>query len=409
MSLCIWYVSKYVALPGKGVGARSFMLMSEFVKCGYKSVIITSDSNHLAEAPRMLAPYERYDLNGVEVYWVRTLKYNIAKSFLRILSWLHFELRLFLMPMALMPRPNVVVVSSLSLLTILNGFLLRRRYNCKLIFEIRDIWPLTLTSEGGYGKANPFVRLLGLVEKLGYKYSDFIVGTMPNLAEHVANVVGQGRPVFCIPMGFDPAELDKLEALPLKYVHDYIPAGKFVVAHVGSIGISNSLDTMLSCARSMSNESHIHFLVVGDGDLKSFYIGEYGHLPNITFAPKVSKRMVQSVLGRCDILYFSTHNSEIWRYGQSLNKVIDYMLSGRPIIASYTGSFSMIDEAGCGVFVPAGDVEGLRSVIERFAAMDQARLAEIGSRGRSWVFSHRKYSDLAQDYLRLMFDGHSKL
>lgn len=405
MSLCIWYVSKYVALPGKGVGGRGFMLMSQFVKYGHTSVVIASDSNQLAEVPSLHAAYQKQELNGVQIYWVRTLKYKVAKSFLRILSWLHFELRLFLMPKRLMPRPDVVVVSSLSLLTIINGFFLRRQYKCKLVFEIRDIWPLTLTAEGGFGKTNLFVRFLGWVEKLGYRYSDIIVGTMPNLAEHVASVVGPGRPVFCIPMGFDPVELNNLEALPPSYERDYVPSGKFVVAHVGSIGITNALDTMLECAKSMVNESHVHFLIVGEGDLKPFYIQKYACLPNIGFAPKVPKVMVQSVLSLCDLLYFSVHESEVWRYGLSLNKLLEYMLSGKPIVASYTGFPSMIDEAGCGTFVPSGDVEALRSAIRRYASMDKARLDEIGARGKSWIFRHRKYSDLAKEYLGVMGGG----
>lgn len=402
VSLCIWYVSKYVALPGKGVGGRGFMLMSEFVKHGHTSVIITSDSNQLAEVPVLRAAYEKYELNGVQIYWVRTLKYKASKSFRRILSWLHFELCLLLMPKRSMPRPDVVVVSSLSLLTIVNGFLLRRRYKCKLVFEIRDIWPLTLTAEGGYGKANLFVRFLGWVEGLGYRYSDIIVGTMPNLAEHVASVVGPGRPVFCIPMGFDPVELNNKEALSSDYERDYIPSGKFVVAHVGSIGIANALDTVFECAKSMVNESHVHFLIVGDGDLKSFYIRKYASFPNISFAPKVSREKVQSVLSCCDLLYFSVHNSEVWRYGQSLNKVLDYMLSGKPIVASYTGFPSMINEAGCGSFVPSGDVGALRSAVRQYASMDKARLVEMGARGKSWILCHRKYSDLAREYLGVM-------
>ncbi len=33
----------------------------------------------------------------------------------------------------------MVIVSSLSLLTILNGIRLKARYGCRLVFEIRDI------------------------------------------------------------------------------------------------------------------------------------------------------------------------------------------------------------------------------------------------------------------------------
>ena len=99
----------------------------------------------------------------------------------------------------------------------------------------------------------------------------------------------------------------------------------------------------------MMEESNIHFLVVGDGNLRENFQQKYAHLCNLTFAPRVPKEMVQPVLARCDLLYFSVHASKVWKYGQSLNKVIDYMMAGKPIVASYTGYPSMINEAACGI------------------------------------------------------------
>jgi glycosyltransferase involved in cell wall biosynthesis len=378
------------------------MLMREFVKAGHQSVIITSNSNPLADVPNMKSAYEVQELDDVQIHWVRTLKYEVAKSAKRIISWLHFEWRLLCLPKAALPRPDVIVVSSLSLLTILNGLMWRRRYRCRLVFEIRDIWPLTIIAEGGYSRNNLFVRGLEWIEKLGYRSADAIVGTMPNLAEHVANQVGPGRPVHCIPMGIDPSSLTDIQPLPEGYVQAHIPQGKFVVAHVGSIGITNALDTFLNCAQSMSGESGIHFLVVGDGDLKAEYVSRYGNLPNVSFGPKVTKQMVQSVLARCDLLYFSVHVSEVWRYGQSLNKVIDYMSAGKPVVASYTGYPSMINEAGCGTYVPAGDQVQLRLEILRFASMPAFEREAMGNCGREWILAQRRYATLAARYLQIL-------
>lgn len=403
MSSCIWYVSKYVSLPNKGsAGSRGFMLMREFSKVGHKSVIITSDSNMLADVPELMCAYQVQDLDGVQIHWVRTLKYKIAKSVRRILSWVHFEWRLLMMPMTDLSRPDVVVVSSLSLLTILNGLFWRQRYKCRLVFEIRDIWPLTITEEGGFSKNNLFVRGLGWLERLGYRYSDAIVGTMPNLGEHVANQVPLSAPVYCIPMGVDLETVDDVDPLPAEYSRAFIPEGKFVVAHVGSIGITNALDTFLNCAASMSNHQNVHFLIVGDGDLKQKYIELYGYLPNITFAPKVPKRMVRSVLKQCDLLYFAVHVSEIWRYGQSLNKVVDYMLAGKPIVASYSGYPSMINESKCGSYVAAGDEKSLELEIALYVQMSLEDREAIGARGRRWILENRSYAVLAADYLKIL-------
>lgn len=381
--------------------------MRELAKLGHDCVVITSDSNHLADVPALSATYDFQRVDGLTLCWIKTLKYSSAKSLRRILSWLHFEWQLFWFPKRSVEPPDAVVVSSLSLLTILNGFWLRKKYGCRLIFEVRDIWPLTITEEGGFSHNNPLVKGLALIEWLGYKYADEIVGTMPNLQAHVRSVLGYARKTWCIPMGIDPdATADPLE-VPQDYKDLYLGKDKFTVAHVGSIGISNALNVFMKCAESLVGYENIHFLLVGDGDLKAEYQRRYGHLPNLTFAPKIPKRMVQSLLCECDLLYFSVHPSEVWQYGQSLNKVIDYMLSGRPILASYDGFPSMINEANCGDFVPAGDVDALKRKLIEYSRMDAVSLSAIGARGRTWILEHRPYGALARNYLEIIF--HSEL
>lgn len=406
---CIWYVSKYVTPPSRGsVGGRGYLIMRELARLGYECVIITSDSNRLAEVPDLEQPYTRQIIDGMQLWWVKTLRYQAAKSVRRIASWLDFEWRLWRMPKANLPRPDVVVVSSLSLLTVLNGFWLRRLYSCRLVLEIRDIWPLTITEEGGFSRWNPLVLGLGWIEKLGYQYADAVVGTMPNLAEHVQQVLGRAKPTYCIPMGVDDVALMSSTMLPHDYAKNHIPQDKFIVVHAGTIGITNALDCMLECAVLMQKKLHVHFLVVGDGDLRMHYQLKYAHLPNLTFAPKVPKAMVQALLARCDLLYFSVHMSEVWRFGQSLNKVIDYMLAGKPVVASYTGYPSMINEAGCGTYVPAGDVPALQAEIERYVAMTSQERDSLGAKGRAWILANRSYQRLAQDYLKILFDPDSK-
>ena len=265
MSASIWYVSKYVAAPGSGTaGGRGYLLMKELAQMGHGVTIITSDSNQLAAPPRLEAYYLFQQVDGMQLCWVRTKKYSVAKSARRVLSWLHFEWRLLWLPTHKLSKPDVVVVSSLSLLTVLNGLWWRNRYKCRLVFEVRDIWPLTLTEEGGFKPSNPFVWGLGVIERLGYKHADAIVGTMPNLGEHVRQVLGYPKTTNCIPMGVDAGTFAAPEALPVDYEAIFFPQDKFVVAHVGSIGITNALDTFLNCAEAMKNQPNIHFLVVGD-------------------------------------------------------------------------------------------------------------------------------------------------
>lgn len=408
MRASIWYISKYISLPSSGKwGTRAFSLAREWVQRGHYCVLLASDANHLSTAPEFSGSHFVERVEGVDVCWVRTRKFAGAKSWGRILSWIDFEWGVWRLPKNLFPAPDVVIVSSLSLLSILNGILLKRRYGCRLIFEIRDIWPLTIVEEGGYSRYNPFVIALGLVERLGYRRADAIVGTMPNLAEHVDEQVSRHGPVHVVPIGLDADLSERAEPLSPLWREEFIPADKFIVCHAGTIGITNALETLFACARAMVRYDDVHFLIVGEGGLRERYEAEYGGLPNVTFTGPVPKPMVQSVLEAVDLLYFSTHPSKVWRYGMSLNKAVDYMMAAKAIVGSYTGYPTMVEEAEAGTIVPANDVAALQAEILRYRAMPETERRAIGALGREWLIANRSYPKLADDYLDIALSSGS--
>ena len=396
----IWYISKYFIPKNIGsVGNRGWYLLKEFNKKGYGTIAITSNSNNLATFPHFPKKVTRESVENIEVIWLRTIKYLKAKSLMRILSWIHFEWNLFWFSKKELPQPDYIIVSSLSLLTIINGLILKRRFKCKLIFEIRDIWPLTLVEEGNFSSNNPLVLLLGLIEKIGYKYSDLIVGTMPNLADHVKSVSSTDTPIACVPMGFSPSDMDNLKEPDNKFINKYLNPNYFNVVYAGTLGITNSLDTYFKIAKEMESFKKIKFILIGDGSLKEEYKNKYCDYKNIIFAPKIPKDFVVKTLQCSDILYLSFHNSKIWDFGQSVNKLIDYMLSGRPIICSFNGYMTMINEAQCGVIIDANDHLRAANEIKSLFCLEMHQRDEIGLRGKEWILQNRSYKDLAEHYL----------
>ncbi len=404
MKKTIWYVTKYFSpKTPTSPGGRGWFLVDEMQSAGRQVVVISSDSNNLVDLPVLPSRVTVQVTDGVQIVWLKTMKYTVAKSLRRIFSWFHFEWNLFWFDKKNLPHPDVLIVSSLSLLTIINGLFLQKKYKCRLIFEVRDIWPLTIVEEGGFSKNNPFVRGLAWLERLAYKKSDAIVGTMPNLTAHVRSESTSEKPVYCIPMGVSKDHLNDVAELPEAYVQKYLSSNKFKVMHAGTIGITNALDVFFNAAEAMGDHSDIEFIIVGDGALKQSYQARYGHLSNLVFAPKVPRNAVQAALEKCDLLYFSVHESKVWDYGQSLNKVIDYMLAAKPVVASYGGYPSMVDESGCGVFVPPNNVDAVVSTILEMQSKSADERKAMGLRGREWLLSHRNYAKLASDYLSILF------
>ena len=118
-----------------------------------------------------------------------------------------------------------------------------------------------------------------------------------------------------------------------------------------------------------------------------------------TFVNKISSDEVPHFLSKCDVLYLSTHDSKVWRFGQSMNKFVEYMLAGKPIIASYSGFPSMLDESDAGEFVLPNDGNALKAAVSKYCSMSSAERETIGGNGRRWILRNRSYCRLAEDYL----------
>ena len=395
----IWFISKYASPPQYAKApSRLFYLAKEFVKLGNTVTLITSDSNHFSTFPNTNKICNDEQKDGVGIKWIKTKKYKRTASFSRILSWIDFEWKLFSMSLKNIKPPEVVIVSSLSIFSIIYGYYLKRRFNAFLVFEIRDIWPLTMTEEGGFSKWHPLVLLIGFIEKFGYKKADLVVGTMPRLDLHVKEILGFDKPFFCSPLGFDPANYLETTGKE-KLFNRYVPENKVIVGYAGSMGITNALQPFIDAIKLLKDNDKIYFLLVGSGDLKSKFENELIEYKNVKFLPRIAQDEVKHFLNICDILYLSTQHSKVWDYGQSMNKVVEYMLASKPIIASYAGSPSMINEANCGVFVNSEKPEALRDAVVDFVNMSEDERLIRGQNGKDWIYKHRQYHILATEYL----------
>lgn len=395
--LCI---SKYASPPNYSkMPARLFVLAKEFIKLGHKATLVTSDSNHFSNYPDTEELYNFEVVENVPLFWIKTKKYIKTASIERVLSWFDFERKLFKLDLTKIDKPDVVIVSSLSIFTIIYGYYLKKKFNSFLVFEIRDIWPLTMTEEGGFSKWHPLVILIGFIEKFGYKKADLIVGTMPKLDLHVKNILGYEKAFYCSPLGFNEQNY-KEEILDKNNPFDSIfPKNKVVIGYAGSMGITNALEPFIETIKLLNDNKNIHFMLVGSGDLRAKFEKKLENCNNITFLPRIEQNEVKYFLQKCDILYLSTKDSKVWKYGQSMNKVVEYMLASKPIIASYTGYPSMINEAKCGQFVKTSNSEDLKKAILEILNLNIEEREKLGNNGNKWICENRPYSKLAKDYI----------
>ncbi len=327
---------------------------------------------------------------------------GLGLNLTRIWSMFLFEWKLFSLKEKLVEQnPDVVLISSLALQSIWFGIYMKWATGCKLVFEVRDIWPLTLIELGGFSMNNPFVRMMGFLEKWGYERADLIIGTMPALEQHVKEVSLKAARVVNVPMGYDPEFFDVSEPNLPDTVAEELPAkDAFVIGYAGAIGTANGMDLIIETARLLEKQEHkIWFVLIGNGPLTDHVREATDGFKRFVLLPGMDRRFVNAFLTRCDVLVNPILSKSIYRYGVSPNKWIDYMYSGRPIISPFDGYLSIINEAGCGVFIEPENPEVFAQTILDFATKPAQELNEMGARGREYLEKHLSYEILASTYL----------
>ncbi len=405
MNHSIWMISKYANIAKYGADTRQSYLCQEFAKNGYKTSLIISDSSHLySTLPRFWATYKQEQYHDVNVVWINTIKYSNATSFMRMLSWTQFELFvIFYTLLNFKKSPATVVASSLSLLSVLSGVFIKNIFKSKFIFEVRDIWPQTLIDLKNMNPNSLIIRILKKVEKIGYSQANAIVGTMPGLKLHVEKILSEcSDKVYFIPQGYSDAFYANQKEISLNYQKEFLLDNKFKVMYTGTLGQAYALDSIIEAAAKMQNTfADVQLIFVGDGIEKDKLLKKSKNLTNVTFAPRVKKSEVLSVLSKADLLLHSFKMKPVFEYGISPNKFIDYMYAEKPIICMFSGYQSILNESGCGVFIDSEDSEALIDEISRFKNMSQAEREVIGKKGSAYLQNHQKFCQLADQYIEL--------
>ena len=398
MTKSIWLICKYASPEKYFFGTRHFYFAEEWVKNGHEVTIFTSNASHLTDKlPQFAGSRMVEEIQGVRTVWLKVLSSAKSSSALRVLGWIQFEWKVITTSKHNFKKPDVIIVSSLSILSIISGYLIARYYKARFILEIRDIWPLSAIELGGYSSRHPFMWLLGRLEKFGYRKADVIVGTMPNLKEHVEEVEPNFKACVCIPQGIKEEELNRFEPLEKEYLAETFTQGTFKVAYVGTLNANNPIEVLLEAVAKLPVEEQVEAYFLGSGTLLATYKVKYAHCKRIKFIAPIPKKLVKAFLKQTD-LCFDSIDSEIARFGLSRNKWIDYMNAGKPIICSYSGYQSMLNEANCGSFIEFGNINLLTAEILKYKGMSMEEREIMGARARVFLLNNRLFTKLAKQY-----------
>jgi glycosyltransferase involved in cell wall biosynthesis len=411
----ILYLNHYAGTPALGMEFRPYHLAREWVRMGHRVQMLAADFSHVrARQPSRKAlgaagamPADE-TIDGIAYRWYATPPYqgNGAGRVRNIWAFLRAVWRDT--PRLVRDfRPDVVIASSTYPMDIWVARRLARRAGAKLVYEVHDLWPLSLIELAGLSRRHPFVVLCQAAENAAYRDADCVISMLPKVHEHMAAHGLDLARLAIVPNGIE-AEAGEGEPPPLqgdvaRAVEAARAAGRTVVGYAGSMGLPNALDTLLDAAARLREEPFA-FVLVGDGHERARLarrIADEG-LERVALLPPIPKAQVPAFLARVDIAYIGWQRVPIYRFGIAPNKLLDYMMARRAVLHSVEAGNDPVAEAGCGLTVAPQDPAAVAAGLRRLAALPAAERAAMGERGRAFVLAHHSYPVLARRFLEAL-------
>ena len=163
-----------------------YYLAREWMKKGHEVCIVSASFAHTRfKQPEQTGKIQEEYIDGIRYIWLPTPEYNPKSSIGRIKSIIIYTLRCRFMKLPV-SNADVVICSSHHPFPIYTAHRLARKFKAKLVFEVRDLWPLTLIELGNVSKQNPFIVLMQRAEDYAYKHAEKVISVLPSAKDYMA-------------------------------------------------------------------------------------------------------------------------------------------------------------------------------------------------------------------------------
>lgn len=400
----ILYINHYAGHPDYGMEFRPFYLAEEWQKNGHNALVLAANFSHLRRKNPQLNGPEIKD--KVNYYWVETPAYS-GNGVARVVNIFSFVIKIFLQRKKILShiKPDIVVASSTYPFDIFPAWWLAKKNKAKLVFEIHDLWPLSLIEIGGMSKYHPFVLLVALAEKAAFKLPDKIISILPKTFAHAKKFGVSAENFSVIPNGIVPEDWNDSEKL-LPSESQRILAlrqqGKFLVGYAGAHGVANALEYFIDAAKLLENKN-IHIILIGDGQEKENLLryAKDNSVSNVSFIGRISKDAIPDALSHMDALYIGWQKQSLYRFGIGANKIFDYMMAEKPIIHSVTAGNDPVADAACGISIEAENKNAIAKAILELAEKTPQERALMAKNGKAYVLANHDYKILAKNFLNV--------
>jgi colanic acid biosynthesis glycosyl transferase WcaI len=398
----IAYVCHYFVPEPAAPAARVHELARAWVAAGHDVTVITTFPNH--PVGRIRPEYRgrwwaTEWLDGIRV--LRCWLYAVPNRGVgrRGLDHLSFMLTALLLGLPRLGPVDVVIASSPTLFSALSVLAMARFRGVPFVLEVRDLWPEAIVGLGLMRPGSLAVRALRVLARALYAQAARVVVVTDTFAERLVEQGVVRHKVSVIPNGadirlFSPARSGAATRAALGL------DGRFVVAYVGSHGLSHGLGVVLDAA---ATQPDVTYLLVGDGADRDRLAAERERraLHNVVMRPSVDKAEVPGLYAAADVCLVPLRDVPIFEAFVP-SKLFEVLAAGRPIVGAVRGEArAILARSGGALLVEPERGDQLAAAVARLRQDPDLR-AQLGRNGRAFAENQYDRTALAARYLELL-------
>jgi glycosyltransferase involved in cell wall biosynthesis len=299
----------------------------------------------------------------------------------------------------------VVIATSPQLLVGLAGWWIAFLRQIPFVFEVRDLWPESLTAVGIGSEDSLLHQTLAGIARFLYEHADRIVVVTPAFRHclmedwHVSadkiDIVENG------------VETDLFSSCPdgsASLRQQFGMEGKFVASYIGTIGNAHGLGTLLDAASQLQNEqSDVLFLLVGEGAEKDQIktAAQSRGLANVRFLDQQPREKIPAFISASDACLVLLKKTDVFKTVIP-SKMLEFMSCARPVILGVEGQAQQIvEEAGAGIVIEPENASALAQTINKLRS-DRDLGRSLGQNGRKYILNRYSRAHTAKKYIRVL-------
>ncbi len=356
---------------------------------GHKVTVLTGQPNY--PEGRFFKGYgflkkNREVFNGVQIIRVPIFTRGKGGFFKLFLNYSSFVLSAGILgPVLCRGKYDIIFVYEPSPITVgIPAIVMKKFKKAPIIFWVQDLWPETLPAVGVI-TSETILQSVGLMVRFIYSQCDRILIQSKSFRASVEKYTSRTEKILYFPNSAE--ELYQ----PLKYQVDapegeLIPTG-FKVMFAGNIGVAQGFATILDAADLLKEYNEIHWVILGDGRMRTWIEGEIKRRDLVKTFHLLGKYPIETMplfFSYSDALLVTLKKDPIFSLTIPA-KLQSYLACGKPIIAALDGAGAVVvDESQSGLVCQPDNSNELANAVLKMYNMPEKKREKMGAKGREY-------------------------